>query len=340
MAAIAVAGGVYYYGLSSQPKPVANVKISAGVTTWSLSHVALVAATEFGFWQREGVKVEWLLLRGGPDSVKALVSGDSDFSYGAAGAQVGVNLAGADNIKIVLSNNVGSIVEIVANTKIKGVSDLKGANWGVESIGGTSYGVALKYLASVGMKKEDVNWVVVGSPPLRLQALIGQKIDVAVVTLDQGKLAVKYSYLWKLATSDKLGDMIPEPTGFIATRSEIIKNSPKVIKSLAKGFVQASRALSKNQTLFNAVMEKIAPGVYDKESLDYFYKNMKSFWAVNGAMSNARVQKFLEAYYALEAPSGQQKKTMDELFEYRFIKEALKDLGVEQSQSDKVDYKI
>ncbi|MBI2185405.1 MAG: ABC transporter substrate-binding protein [Thaumarchaeota archaeon] len=341
VAIVAVAAAVYL--TIPQPQtPIVNVKwsLSAGTDTISTFHYD--AARRNGYFGRQGLNVTFFPLAGGPLSVQALTSGQTDIAYAAPGAVIGA-IAGGAKIKIVASGDAGGLTyELVANEKIKTKDDLKGANWAVESIGGTSYSASVAYLNSIGLSKNDVNFVVVGFQPVRYQALIAKRVDIAAMTPDTHLDIDKYPYLRKFADYKAFSKQVPFLSfGLIATREEVLQKDPKIVESVLKALLLANRDLSKNQTMYVQVVTRNIPANrYTTDQIAYIYSLSKeSLMAVNGGINTENLRKFTKHYVTVENPNAASAiKDIMDYVELGPLRNVLKDIGVIQAPWDVPDW--
>lgn len=338
---IAIGAGIYL-AIVSQPKEQYVAKMSLGSTVDNLSMVHFATARLRGFYRSEGVNVTYLEVAGGPLAMQALTAGQTDIGYGSLGAILGA-IAGGAKLKIIAkADNVGAYQVVVNNEKIKSVGDLKGANWGVESIGGTSYSASIAYLKSIGLSKDDIKWVVVGFQAVRYQALIAKKVDVAMLSVDITTDMSKYPYLSKLVDAKAFSQVVPFlPYGGIVTREEVLKDKPKMVDAVVKAFILASRALARNETLFDETMTRISPpGKFSGGDLSNIYSSVKEVqFAVNGGLNTQKLRAFANHYVTVENPKAADtiKDVMD-FVDAGPVRNALKTIGVDAAPWDIPDW--
>jgi len=334
---VLVAAASAYYLL--QPvKQTTTVRLAVGSSALDLTHATMFTAANFGFWKNEGINTNFTLVTGGPLAVKALLAGQADIVSASSGAILGAILtSGPQSMRVILSTNVDTDFEVWTSTNIKSAADLKGATWAISAIGSSDYGVALQYLASVGFSKDDLKWVSIGSPGVRLPALIAGKADVTILTIGQGAVAAKSKNVWNLATVEQLSKVVSRPVQLIAVSQKFMDTNPDNVQRFLRGYLRAARSLSSNETLFNAMLEKMAPGVYDKDEVNYLRSKMVTFWPVNGGVSKNEVQVVIDYYYKYEAPTDR-RETLSFFVEYAPLRTTLGAIGRSSSAWDTVDF--
>ena len=138
---------------------------------------------EMGFWKKNGLDVELILLSGGARMLPALISGSVDMILGSDTGVTLANLQGANLVRIgVTMNSLG--YSLVTQPAIRSIEDLKGKVLGTGRGRDASYARLVKILSDNGLNPAtDVKFLPVGETPTgRLQAIKSGLVHGAVFT--------------------------------------------------------------------------------------------------------------------------------------------------------------
>ena len=116
----------------------------------SISSLPTWVAQDSGFFAREGVPAELIYIRGGPQTMSALVSGEVPFAQIYGGAVIAAALTGAD--VVIVAGLVNSPFFSIVTTKgIDKPEDLRG-----KKIGITTFGSATDFALRLALKKWNI----------------------------------------------------------------------------------------------------------------------------------------------------------------------------------------
>src|SRR4029077_11331315 len=110
-------------------------------TAFAGTFTVLWVGKEAGLYQKHGVDMELLFIGSSTTAVRALLAGDVDIVYSAAGAVVDANLAGADLVMVGCQYDTGQ-TSFFTTPPVVTVSALKGNAVGVSRFGAFSDFVA------------------------------------------------------------------------------------------------------------------------------------------------------------------------------------------------------
>src|SRR5918992_1499768 len=165
---------------TAQDKPLR--KIYYGVSTLSPNLWIPWLAKEAKLFEKNGLDVETVLLRGSGQTSQAMVSGSLFASSVASPAVMLANLNGAD-----LANVAHGIAaqgsKLLGKPEIRKVEDLRGKKIGISSLGSAGDLLFGYVLRKNGIDtNRDVYWLAVGNTGERLQALLNGSVDAADLT--------------------------------------------------------------------------------------------------------------------------------------------------------------
>jgi NitT/TauT family transport system substrate-binding protein len=156
----------------------AQTKIVAGMVAHGPPQWPQYVADEFGWFKQDKIDLDLVTVGGG--GVVQLAAGSLDITHSGYPDFARAALHGAP-VKIVLSDFIGSPYGVFAKKTIKSIADLKGK---LISIGGPN-DITLIYikpfLASGGLKTDDVDFVYAKAAGDRFAALASGAVDAAIL---------------------------------------------------------------------------------------------------------------------------------------------------------------
>jgi ABC-type nitrate/sulfonate/bicarbonate transport system substrate-binding protein len=159
-----------------------QTSITIGYAAISPRTTPLYIALEQGIFGKYGLDAKIVLFRGAPTLVASLVSGDMEVGY-TGGASV-VGAAGQGTYLRILSSISSTLTHtLVANSSIKRAEELRGKQFGIQSMGGSTWMHTMLALEHVGLepKRDNINILSIGDSVLIGQALEAGRVDAAVL---------------------------------------------------------------------------------------------------------------------------------------------------------------
>jgi NitT/TauT family transport system substrate-binding protein len=201
----------------------------------------LDTARQKGFFQREGLQVSLIYIRGGLD-IKTLLTNDADFAMGSTTA-VTAFVAGAP-LRVVLSYNAHVDQGLYAQAKYRRIADLKGQPIGSLNPGGLVDTMVRRILVKNGLQPErDVNILAMGGTPERFAALKAGAIAATMLSSPFNYLADKEGFS-KLAVTR---DYVDVPGTAVVVTAEKIKKQPATIKRFMRASLRAMKYIRDNR---------------------------------------------------------------------------------------------
>jgi NitT/TauT family transport system substrate-binding protein len=137
----------------------ATVRVAACAITGGFIH--LYAALDYGLFDKYGMKVEFVSIRGSGVALAALATDEIQFLYCAADATIPGVAAGTDG-KLIAAPLVGLPWVMLARKDIKRVEDLKGKSIAVTRAGDLTFRLARALLKKFNLSDTEVNIRTVG----------------------------------------------------------------------------------------------------------------------------------------------------------------------------------
>lgn len=305
-------------------------EVSLGVGGKSLLYyLPLTIAETKGYFKEEGLNVTINDLKGGSQSLQALLGGSVEAVTGAYEHTIRMQLKG-QNIKAVIE--LGRFPGIVLGVRkdlanqIKSPADLKGRKIAVTAPGSSTAIFASYMMAKAGLKPDDAVFVGVGVGPSAVAAVKSGSVDAisnlepAISTLERdGLLSILADTRTEEGTRRIFGGT--NPAAVLYLKNEFIDKNPKTVQALVNAFYKALKFIEK------ANPEEIAASVpqeyylNDKQLYLTAVKNSKPSYSRTGLIAPEGMKAALELLSydpGITASTADTAKTFDD----RFVKNA------------------
>ncbi len=242
-------------------------KIRIGYPSLSFRQSNVWVAKETGIFNKYGLEVEPIFLRGGQMATLALVAGDPPIVN--IGTVIQANLVGSNLVLVAaVETNYDQIV--FARPGITKLEQLKGKNFGISGFGSATHYASTILVKHLNFDPKDLVLVPGGPDAERLGALAAGKIDATFFSSSGAPVARKAGFNELLQIAD-LGVEV-QGNGF-ATSRDYIKSNRDVVKSALKGFVEAIYFIYANkkeaQKVFAKYMRTTDPAVLEDSYQGY-----------------------------------------------------------------------
>ena len=210
-------------------------KLRVAYTVIAPTQLNVWTAKDMGYYAKNGLDVDLVLLVGAPLAVAALVGGETPIVHTGASAVITSNLAGSGAVLIAGAVNRFPYVLFVTE-QIKRVEDLKGKRFGVSRIGSADNAAAVTVLDKLGIKENEITYVQAGSIPARLAAMQTNALQATLLQAPE-TLKAKEIGLRPLLDFTKL-DVEWQQNGVAVTR-DYIQKKPDTIRRFMRAYVEA-----------------------------------------------------------------------------------------------------
>ena len=208
-------------------------RIRIGYPSLSFRQSNVWVAKEMGLFNKYGLDVEPIFLRGGQMATQALVAGDPPIVN--IGTVVQASLRGHNLVLVAaVENNYDQIV--FARPNITKLEQLKGKSFGVSGFGSATHYASTILVKHLKLDPKDLPLFPTGADAERLAALSTGKIDATFFSSSAAPVARKAGFNELLQIAD-LGVEV-QGNGF-ATSKTYIQSNRDTVKNALKGFVEA-----------------------------------------------------------------------------------------------------
>jgi len=233
--------------------------VRVGVPVLDITQSALFVARDRGYYQKEGLDVDLILMRGGVAN-QALIGGNVDFTtVPTAGLQAA--LQGAP-LKVILSTFHKPMFWLYSRPELRSVKDLAGKKIAVSSLGAAGDSALRELIKKSGMdENRGVAILAIGTTATRLGALSTGVVDAAMMTFPHSITAAESGFreLVSFVASD-----IIQLQGAIVTRDALLSSEP----ALAEKFLRATiKGIDSYRTDRSGTIPILARSMKTQESL-------------------------------------------------------------------------
>jgi NitT/TauT family transport system substrate-binding protein len=242
-----------------------TVRIAVG--TVSIASLPTWVAKESGYFTREGLQAELIYIRGGPQTLSALVGGDVNFAQVYSGPILSAHLTGADTV-IVAGLVNQPLFSVMTAPSIDKPEDLRGKKVGISTYGSATDVVLRLALKKWGLKADsEVSILQMRGVPEILPALASGSIQAGVLSPPMNMMALKAGFK-ELSYLPQLGISF-QHTCLATTRRYLDKNRASTLKVL-RAYAAAIDRIKNDKPFAKKVLSKYMQTT-DAEVLEYSY---------------------------------------------------------------------
>jgi ABC-type nitrate/sulfonate/bicarbonate transport system substrate-binding protein len=244
-------------------------KIRIGYPSLSFRQSNVWVAKEVGLFNKYGLEVEPIFLRGGQVATQALAGGDPPIVN--IGTVVQADLTGFDLVLVAAVETTYDQI-VFARPGITKLEQLKGKRFGISGFGAATNYAALILMKHLNFQPKDLTLLPTGPDAERLAAMSAGKIDATFFTSSSAAPARKAGFIELL----QIGDLGVEVQGNgFATSRAYAQSNRDVVKNALKGFVEAIYYIYANkkeaQRVFAKYMRTNDPEVLEDSYNGYIH---------------------------------------------------------------------
>jgi NitT/TauT family transport system substrate-binding protein len=244
----------------------ATVRVAACAITGGFIH--LYAALDNGLFEKYGMKVEFVSIRGSGVALAALAADEIQFLYCAADATIPGMAAGSD-AKLIAAPLVGLPWVMLARKDIKRVEDLKGKSIAVTRPGDLTFRLARALLKKFSLTENDVKILTVGGTGQvePYNAMRSGFAEAALVTppLDVRGRRDGFSLIYRL---NDLG--LPAVYSSLHTNAKTVRERPLLVQKWVAALAESIHFVERNPDKGKAAVSK-ALKLNDADALQSAY---------------------------------------------------------------------
>jgi ABC-type nitrate/sulfonate/bicarbonate transport system substrate-binding protein len=226
-------------------------RIRIGYSSISGSYLGLWVAHDAGFFAKEGLEDQLILIPSGSQLAQVVIAGEVDIAAVNGSSAMAAALQGAD-LKIIGNATNRLIFSIYVRPEIKTIDALKG-----KKIGVTRFGSATDISARFALRKhnldpqKDVNILQMGAMSSIMGGLQGGSIDAGLVS-PPTLFAVDKLGFRELVNVTDMDIAFPNPS--LVVQGDIMKKKPELVDRFMRAYARAiQRARTDREFTFKSI---------------------------------------------------------------------------------------
>jgi len=250
------------------PKP-GERPLSMRISTCAVSggFIHLYTALDNGLFDKYGIKLENVFIRGSAQNLTALATDEVQFTYCASDAIIPGMAAGLE-VKIVASPLVKLPYVLVTRPEVRRPEDLKGKALGIARVGDLSDRLSRAVVKKLGLSPEAVTIRPIGgSQGERYQAMAAGIVHGVIITppLDVRAKNAGYNIMYRLIDLN-----MPFIYSSLHTSYKMLRERPEIVQRMVAAFAEIIHFVEKNPDKAKASVAK-AMRTKDAEALQSAY---------------------------------------------------------------------
>jgi NitT/TauT family transport system substrate-binding protein len=212
-------------------------------TTASPSHLPIWVAKDAGYFEKHGLDLEPVQIRGGSLITLAIITGNLPFSGAGAESVVAARAAGGDVVLLACPVDADPVY-LITRPEIKSVQDLKGQASAVTRYGSTTHFYLRAALKHVGLNPDrDMTILQMGAGPEMVAALDRGVIAAAALTT---RYAIPFlDRNWPVLVDLSNTDLV-YPSSCVTSSRAFIRAEPKTTHEFLRAYVAGIHLTKKN----------------------------------------------------------------------------------------------
>jgi NitT/TauT family transport system substrate-binding protein len=241
-------------------------------------------AKQEGYFDRAGVDVDFVRVQQTPLAMAALRSGEGEMANVAVEALLQATAQGADDLRGVMSPNRSLPFLIAGKDGIAAMGDLAGKRFGIGRVGSVDHLLSTKVLEAAGVDTSKIQFVALGQPQQRAQALVAGQIDATTMSIGSWTAIDDTPGLHILVNVDAYYRAAPILSKLNVVRAETLADRPADVEAVIEAITLASRDFAAHPDRWVAAMRKARPDV-SQADLELLAEAFAGTWSTDGGIS-------------------------------------------------------
>jgi NitT/TauT family transport system substrate-binding protein len=289
-------------------------------------------AESLGYFEREGVNVELVRVQQTPSIVAALQAGEGEMGNIAVSDALQLVARGQFQLVAVASPNKSLPYLIATRDTITEPKALEGAAFGIGRIGSLDHSLTRRVFEQIGVNPDAVNYVPVGQPAVRLQALAAnQGIQATTVSIGTWLALPDRAGLHVLVSPEEYYAAAPVVNKVNVVSPETLANRRADIDGVLRAIIKISRDIAADPKIWVDGMATLRPDVSRAtlEQLAEQFSGSAESWSTNGGMSRAALEATVEFNYSSPDFEGVPRIELSQWVDFGPLDGVLAELGTD-----------
>jgi ABC-type nitrate/sulfonate/bicarbonate transport system substrate-binding protein len=295
-------------------------KLRVAYTAFAGTFTILWVGKDSGLYQKYGADMELLYIGSSTRAVQALLGGDIDIVYSAAGAVVDANLAGADLVMVGCQYDKGQ-TSFFTTAPLASIGDLRG-----KAVGVTRFGAFSDFVARHVLKKnrlqpiKDVALLQLGGTQEIIAGMEKNLVQGGSISLPLSLNARRLGFR-ELLTTEQIA--LPFDYGCFIVKNSHLKTKREELKKVLRATIAAYDVAIQDPAFAKRTIGKYTRTT-DGATLDETYKeNVKDYALRIPYVSRAGLASILE--FRSETAADVKKLALEKMFDNSLLQEIQKE---------------
>lgn len=328
-AGFALAGLVSGATAQTQPADMLEIKLALGTSDVNFNPTTASVfklAESLGFYEKHGVKVTIVALDGTPQAVAALNSGAVDIADISIDAAIRLRADNDIPIRGFAAVAMGNPFLIASKTDITTVEQLVGRSYAIADSGSLDHNLTRAVLASYGVSPDGPQFVAIGAPDVRVQALAAGQVDATTVSFGTYQSIAGTAGIHVLVDPVQYAERSPGQSKFVAALEGTIETKREALQRFTDALADASRAMQASPDTWAAAMASAREDL-SADAIAATAAINTPRWCVNGCMNIESLSKAVDFTYANPDFKDVKVVPVDDLIDLSFNAKMLETLG-------------
>ena len=315
---------------ASQPTAVAplQLKIGDGVNPpAALPQSILSLALQGGYFKREGLDAQIESVNGTPAIIAAMRSGDVDVGIINSSDVIKLQAAKTLEMRVIGSPNGRNFWMMVGRDSVGSLGELRGKGYAISRVGSEDHSLALTVLRAKGIDSSEINFIALGIPNVRVQALVANQIAATTTTIGTWVTIQRQPGVKILVPPDEFWNTAPLMSNTSAATVGVVRDKPEALRRYTRAMLLTARYYAEHKDDWVRDMGTLRPDIQAGDLAD-LWDQFKAAWAVNGQLNLTTFQKTSDYLYATEDFKEVPRIEVREWVDPQFVDAALVQLGV------------
>ena len=310
------------------PEPPLKLKVADGVNPpVALPQSILTLAVQQGFFQKEGLDVEIDDVIGTPAIIAAMRAGDVDVGIINSSDVIKLQAQKTLEMRVIGSPNGRNFWMIISRDSIGALGDLRGKAYAISRVGSEDHSLALTVLMAKGVDPSEINFLALGVPTIRVQALAANQIAATTTTVGTWVTIQNQPGLKVLVSPDDFWNTAPLMSNVSTVTVGVARDKSEALRRYTRAMIQAARYYAQHKDEWVRDFGKIRSDIQPTD-LARLWDQFPSAWAVNGQLNLSTLQKTSDYLYATGDFKDVPHIELKEWVDTQFVDGALAQLGV------------
>ncbi len=321
--AVVVAAAAFTQPAAAEPFRMIITEPNTPLVPNSVMELAL----QEGYFEREGVEVEFIRVSDTTAAAAALIAGEGDMANISLPSALGLAAQSLLPFKgVTVPDKYLPFLVAARTATVPNVAALAGKSYGVANVGSLDYSLSQRVFQANGIDPAAVNYVSVGAPAQRGTALIAGQIDATTMSIGIFLGLPDRTGIDILVPVDEFQEAAAILNKINIVRDEVLETRRDDVVGFVRALVKIARDYNENPSLWVDAMAKARPD-YSRDNLVILAEQFQGTFSGNGGMDRAVIEAGVAEAYKSPDLAGLPMVEMAKWVDFSIVDDILAELG-------------